>query len=95
VCLSYEPGALAIRVADDGNGPGTAAGDRLSGHGLTGMAERAAAVGGSFSAAAGSDGGFVVVARLPAAGADAAAESATRQDTARGAAPVSAADLAR
>ena len=68
VCLTYEPGALAIRVADDGNGPGTAAGDQLSGHGLTGMAERAAAVGGSFSAAAGPDGGFVVVARLPAAG---------------------------
>ena len=67
VCLSYEPGALGIRVTDDGNGPGTAAGERLSGHGLTGMAERAAAVGGSFSAAAGSDGGFVVVARLPAA----------------------------
>ena len=37
------------------------------------MAERAAAVGGSFSAAAGSDGGFVVVARLPAAGPDGAA----------------------
>ena len=70
VCLTYEPGALAIRVTDDGNGPRTAAGDQLSGHGLTGMAERAAAVGGSFSAAAGSDGGFVVVARLPAAGPD-------------------------
>jgi signal transduction histidine kinase len=70
VCLAYEPGALAIRVADDGIGPGTAAGDQLSGHGLTGMAERAAVVGGSFSAAAGSDGGFVVIARLPTAGPD-------------------------
>jgi signal transduction histidine kinase len=70
VCLTYEPGTLAIRVADDGHGPGAAAGDQLSGHGLTGMAERAAAVGGSFSAAAGADGGFVVVARLPAAGPD-------------------------
>jgi signal transduction histidine kinase len=107
VCLTYEPGALGIRVADDGNGPGTAAGDQLSGHGLTGMAERAAAVGGSFSAAAGSDGGFVVVARLPAAGpgqpaagqttgaGDATAESATGQDAAPGAAPASAADVAR
>jgi signal transduction histidine kinase len=107
VCLNYEPGALAIRVADDGDGPGTAAGDQLSGHGLTGMAERAAAVGGSFSAAAGPDGGFVVVARLPAsapgqpstgqptAAADAAAENATGHDTAPGAAPASAADLAR
>jgi signal transduction histidine kinase len=83
VCLTYEPGALAIRVADDGNGPGAAAGDRLSGHGLTGMAERAAAVGGSFSAAAGSDGGFLVVARLPAAGPDqpAAGQTTPGQDT--------------
>jgi signal transduction histidine kinase len=86
VCLTYEPGVLAIRVADDGNGPGTAAGDetgigdRLSGHGLTGMAERAAAVGGSFSAAAGADGGFVVVARLPAAGPDRAAPGQASAD---------------
>jgi signal transduction histidine kinase len=75
VCLSYEPGALAIRVSDDGAGPlaageaagldAAAPGDQPSGHGLTGMAERAAAVGGSFSAAAGPDGGFEVVARLP------------------------------
>jgi signal transduction histidine kinase len=70
VCLSYEPEALAIRVTDDGPGPGVAAGDEPVGHGLTGMAERAASVGGSFSAAAGPDGGFEVVARLPAAGPD-------------------------
>jgi signal transduction histidine kinase len=70
VCLSYEPEALAIRVTDDGPGPGVAAGDEPVGHGLTGMAERAATVGGSFSAAAGPDGGFEVVARLPAAGPD-------------------------
>ena len=38
------------------------------------MAERAAAVGGSFAAAAGPDGGFEVVARLPTAGAGQAAE---------------------
>jgi signal transduction histidine kinase len=82
VCLTYEPGALAIRVADDGHGPGTADGDRLSGHGLTGMAERAAAVGGSFSAAAGSDGGFVVLARLPAAGPDQPATGQTTGDPA-------------
>ena len=66
VCLSYEPEALAIRVADDGHGPGAAPGDGTSGHGLIGMAERAAAVGGSFAAGAGPDGGFEVVARLPA-----------------------------
>ena len=99
VRLGYEPGALAIRVTDDGDGPGTAAGngtvggdgtaagDQPSGHGLTGMAERAAAVGGSFAAAAGPDGGFEVVARLPTAGAGQAAPPGT--------APPAAADLAR
>ena len=102
VCLSYEPAALAIRVTDDGSGPAAADGDQPSGHGLTGMAERAAAVGGSFSAAAGPDGGFEVVARLPAAapGETAPGETApdgvvTGQDAARGPAPATAADSAR
>jgi hypothetical protein len=49
------------------------------------MAERAAAVGGSFSAAAGSDGGFVVVARLPAAGPGQPAAGQTRPGQATGA----------
>ncbi len=68
VGLAYEPGALVIRVTDDGHGPGTLADDAACGHGLTGMAERAAAVGGTFSAAAGPGGGFEVAARLPAPG---------------------------
>ena len=68
VGLAYEPGALVIRVTDDGPGPGTLAEDAAAGHGLTGMAERAAAVGGTFSAAAGPGGGFEVAARLPAPG---------------------------
>ena len=72
VCLSYEPEALSIRVSDDGSGP-LAADGGPSGHGLTGMAERAAAVGGTFSASAGPDGGFEVMARLPAAAPDRAA----------------------
>jgi signal transduction histidine kinase len=97
VCLSYEPGALAIRVTDDGPGPASADGARPSGHGLTGMTERAAAVGGSLSAAAGPDGGFEVVARLPMPGPDqdAADQDAPDQDAAPGTAPVSAADVAR
>ena len=77
-------------------------GGQLSGHGLTGMAERAAAVGGSFSAAAGADGGFVVVARLPAAGPDpsatgqtAAGQTADGEDAESGVAPVAARDPAR
>jgi signal transduction histidine kinase len=66
VGLAYEPGALVIRVTDDGHGPGELADDAAAGHGVTGMAERAAAVGGTFSAAAGPGGGFEVAARLPA-----------------------------
>jgi signal transduction histidine kinase len=67
VVLQYEAGALAIRVTDNGQGPPAGAGPAgaSTGHGLTGMAERAAAVGGTFQAGACRAGGFEVVARLP------------------------------
>jgi signal transduction histidine kinase len=81
VCLRYEPGALTIRVTDDGPGAtGDNGGDTLgtgtgtgtggngttgSGHGLTGMTERAAAVGGQLTAGPRPGGGFEVTARLP------------------------------
>ena len=94
VGLAYEPGALVIRVTDDGPGRGTLAADAAAGHGLTGMAERAAAVGGTFSAAAGPDGGFEVAARLPAPAPGQAAAPGPGQAAGPGAATV-AADLAR
>ena len=61
-------------MTDDGTGPGppppgVPAGHPGNGHGLTGMAERAAAIGGEVSAGARSAGGFEVRARLPAAAA--------------------------
>src|SRR5216684_2250765 len=70
VCLRYEPESLAIRVTDDGIGPapappGGSTDQSGGGHGLCGMAERAAAVGGEFSAGNAPEGGFEVVARLP------------------------------
>jgi signal transduction histidine kinase len=69
VCLRYAPGALTIQVTDDGADAGAdPAGGRAGpagGHGLTGMAERAAAVGGELSAGPRADGGFEVTARLP------------------------------
>jgi signal transduction histidine kinase len=68
VRLCYEPTALGISVIDDGAGAATAApdGDGLgAGHGLTGMAERAAAVGGQVTAGPRGAGGFEVSARLP------------------------------
>ncbi|MFG3077232.1 sensor histidine kinase [Streptomyces sp. NPDC048225] len=61
---------LTLRVRDDGPGAGavTGPGSRPgtgTGHGLTGMRERAALVGGRLSAGTGPDGGFVVEAVLP------------------------------
>jgi signal transduction histidine kinase len=71
VRLCYEPAVLGITVIDDGGGADAAApdGDGVGGgHGLTGMAERAAAVGGEVTAGPRGEGGFEVSARLPLAG---------------------------
>jgi signal transduction histidine kinase len=70
VRLLYEPTTLGISVIDDGTGATAAAaaadGDGLgAGHGLTGMAERAASVGGEVTAGPRGEGGFEVSARLP------------------------------
>ena len=64
VRLRYAPGTLTIEVADDGAGDDGRPGH---GHGLTGMAERAAAVGGELRAGSRAGGGFEVTARLPTA----------------------------
>jgi len=69
VSLRYEPASLAIRVTDDGGRDGETSGGSPpagGGHGLTGMAERAAAVGGQVTAGPRAEGGFEVAARLPA-----------------------------
>jgi len=66
VRLCYEPTALGISVIDDGAGAAAPDGDgRGAGHGLTGMAERAASVGGHVTAGPRGEGGFEVSARLP------------------------------
>jgi signal transduction histidine kinase len=62
VTLGFGAGRLAIRVRDHGPGP---AGDADSGHGLQGMRERVAMVGGSLRTGAAAGGGFVVEAELP------------------------------
>jgi len=61
--LHYTAAALRLRVRD--NGPGPLA-PQASSHGLLGMRERAAAVGGELRTGAASGGGFVVEAVLPA-----------------------------
>jgi signal transduction histidine kinase len=81
VRLRYLPGTLDITVADDGAGHQAAvsgehrrtgtdttargAAARAGGHGIIGMGERAAAVGGTVRAAPRPSGGFEVTATLP------------------------------
>jgi signal transduction histidine kinase len=62
VRVRYEPAAVVVEVEDDGRG-GTANG---AGHGLAGMRERAAALGGELRAGPAAGGGFRVHAELPA-----------------------------
>jgi len=62
--LMYSDDALQLRVRDNGPGPSPTA--PTGGHGLPGMRERAAAVGGRVRAGAAELGGFVVEATLPA-----------------------------
>lgn len=62
--LEYAEGGLRLRIRD--NGPGPPPNHPTGGHGLLGMRERAAAVGGEVRTGAAAGGGFLVTARLPA-----------------------------
>jgi signal transduction histidine kinase len=66
VRVAYEPGAVVVEVTDDGS---ARIGDAplKPGHGITGMRERAAAVGGVLETGPRAEGGFAVRARLPVA----------------------------
>jgi signal transduction histidine kinase len=69
--LEYGPDWLGLRIRDNGPGPPSVtpspspAADLAQGHGLAGMQERAAAVGGELRTGAAPGGGFLVEARLP------------------------------
>ncbi|MEV3924672.1 sensor histidine kinase [Actinomadura coerulea] len=65
--LDYAPDALRVSVRDNGPGPGPGGGPGAgpAGHGLLGMRERAAAVGGDLRTGPGPAGGFLVEATLP------------------------------
>ena len=71
VDLEYCDDALELRVVDDGRGArapspaGGTDGQPPSGHGLVGIRERVAVVGGQVSTGPGADGGFTVSVRLP------------------------------
>ncbi|GIG19632.1 two-component sensor histidine kinase [Cellulomonas chitinilytica] len=63
VVVSYEGDGLTIDARDDGAGP--APSDGTGGHGLRGMRERVALLGGELTAGPGPAGGYLVHARLP------------------------------
>jgi signal transduction histidine kinase len=68
VRLSYEKAAVRIEIADTGRGMTAGLNGTATGHGLIGMRERAASVGGTLDAGPGHPGGFLVTTRLPADG---------------------------
>jgi signal transduction histidine kinase len=63
VVVAYEPDRLLVTVTDDGHGRAGPPGP--PGHGLVGMSERVAMLGGTITAGPGPDGGFQVAAVLP------------------------------
>ena len=66
VRLDYAPDSLTVTIIDDGSGCAELDARIAQRHGLTGMRERAAALGGELRVGAGPDGsGFAVEARLP------------------------------
>jgi signal transduction histidine kinase len=65
VTLRYAPGELGIEVRDDGTGGGNSNG---AGFGLVGIRERVKIYGGTMTAGAAPEGGFVLAARLPLGG---------------------------
>jgi signal transduction histidine kinase len=67
--LRYGPETLHLSVRDNGPGPSPASeASAPDGHGLTGMRERAATVGGRLTAGPAPTGGFLVEAVLPTTG---------------------------
>jgi signal transduction histidine kinase len=64
--LHFADDALHVRIRDNGPGPAAEPNQPALGHGLLGMRERAAAVGGVFQAGQAPGGGFLVQVTLPA-----------------------------
>jgi signal transduction histidine kinase len=63
VVVRYRPEEVELEISDDGRGPGDG---REGGHGLVGMRERAALVGGNVESGSEDGRGYTVRARLPA-----------------------------
>jgi signal transduction histidine kinase len=70
VALAYAPAQVTVSITDDGRGDEPHNTDRPAvenGYGLIGMRERTAAIGGHIAIGSRPEGGFQVVATLPAA----------------------------
>jgi len=65
VTLAVADGCLSVRISDSGSGSPQRPGEVPTGHGMIGMRERAASVGGRLAAGPDPQGGFVVRATLP------------------------------
>jgi signal transduction histidine kinase len=65
VSVHYDPDAVMVEVKDNGSGEANGAGGEHDGHGLIGMRERAAAVGGTLRVGTAPGGGYLVRATLP------------------------------
>jgi YD repeat-containing protein len=68
VGLTYDDQALRVEVTDTGIGSAASSLTAVTGHGLIGMRERAASVGGTLDAGPRPEGGYRVVAILPVGG---------------------------
>ena len=93
VSLAYHHDELCIDVTDTGRGQPATAGPS-GGHGLAGMRERAAAVGGTVETGSGPAGGYRVAARLPLGGRLADRPPSSAPDAAKGPVPDPAPDPA-
>jgi signal transduction histidine kinase len=89
--LHYAGDALRLRIRD--NGPGPPPARQAGGHGLLGMRERAAAVGGELRTGPAFGGGFLIEASLPGRGAVAEASLPGRGAVAEASLPGRGADL--
>jgi signal transduction histidine kinase len=86
-CALTGDGLLSVEISDDGEGRADPRmGDLSTGHGLLGLRERVAVVGGRMSSGPTADGGFRVTATLPVAG-RAPAGGSQRDSVRVGAAP--------
>jgi len=68
VTLTFHGAGLDVEIEDDGAVPADAHGAGGPGHGLVGMRERVALLGGELQLVRGPAGGFRVAARLPVGG---------------------------